>query len=943
MAMSTVLPYRIRYASGRGSCTKCGSEIAKGTLTLAIIEQSMTDDCMEPKWFDQDCFFKHRRPVSETLIDGFTNLRSAHQDDIRKLLRSGISNTTRNPMDSDQPPEKKNCPVEMEAVELEREIKKQNKEFFELRGKLKANSKKEDRIAILQFNKQFIPEGNSEILNHLTDILCFGALAPCSMCKDGQMVLKNSIYCCTGNISEWSKCVNTAKTPNRVPVQIPEKYQIFLRGNFKVRARILNDVPKINDEDYELYVKQPLFGMEFMIVSKSKGEIENKIKHMGGNLVEEIHENLAAIISNPAEVSKMGPIMENAKTYGIHVVSGAFIDAIKNTDPLQLIVMYDLSGWGQDPKERLPQMQNDANNLDVPGTSGMSNVQSIKWKYGSVVDPDSKLENVAHVYCDDKLKFYAILDLVDIAANKNSYFKMQLLESDKEQMFWLFVSKGRIATLIGSVDVKPYSNLLEAIAAFKNLYLEKTGNEFGTDVFVKKPGKYNQMNVDHGIEREKVLTEGKKIDYSLSTSSLSPSLFNLIEWLFDVDVMQSALIGFDIDLDKMPLGKISEQQIQSAIKLLKEIESLLPQNPSVACSRKIFDATNQFYSQIPHSFGVQRPPLLNTKEMIEKKFEMLYALQQMDITYSLLSENVEEGRNPIDIHYRTLRNTVEILDLDKQSAEYDEISRYVTNTALSGDNGAFRLELLDVFKVSRRKENETFAPFEGTENRKLLWHGSLFTNFVGILTNGLRIPDRSGMFGKAIYFSDSVSKSANYCKIVNSTDNGLLALCEVALGRCLDVFTYDGFSINNVRNHDTVKAFGFYSPESDHVRPDGLIVPNGELQFRNDQRNYVLTFNEYAVYSSERVKIRYLVKLKFVNWPVGPAAFVAPAIPRNIPNRLYRALRIPAIPPIVQNLPNIPNPNNPVNPPNAQAVRNPPRQWWHNRRNRLQQNNPATG
>lgn len=51
-------------------------------------------------------------------------------------------------------------------------------------------------------------------------------------------------------MSEWSKCINTVKTPYRVPVQIPEKYQIFLRGNFKVRARILDDVPRINDEDY---------------------------------------------------------------------------------------------------------------------------------------------------------------------------------------------------------------------------------------------------------------------------------------------------------------------------------------------------------------------------------------------------------------------------------------------------------------------------------------------------------------------------------------------------------------------------------------------------------------------------------------------------------------------------------------------------------------------
>lgn len=63
-------------------------------------------------------------------------------------------------------------------------------------------------------------------------------------------MFKNSTYTCTGNISEWSKCIKTVKTPNRVPAQIPEKYRTFLRGNFKVRTRILNDVPQMDDDDY---------------------------------------------------------------------------------------------------------------------------------------------------------------------------------------------------------------------------------------------------------------------------------------------------------------------------------------------------------------------------------------------------------------------------------------------------------------------------------------------------------------------------------------------------------------------------------------------------------------------------------------------------------------------------------------------------------------------
>lgn len=107
-------------------------------------------------------------------------------------------------------------------------------------------------------------------------------------------------------------------------------------------------------------MKQPLFGMEFMIIGatvKPKDEIENKIKRMGGNLIEKIHEKVAAIISTPEEVSKMGPVMEEAKTIKIHVVPETYIDDVKNIDPLELIVMSDLSKWGQDVCSLVPSIQ----------------------------------------------------------------------------------------------------------------------------------------------------------------------------------------------------------------------------------------------------------------------------------------------------------------------------------------------------------------------------------------------------------------------------------------------------------------------------------------------------------------------------------------------------------------------------------------------------------
>ena len=135
---------------------------------------------------------------------------------------------------------------------------------------------------------------------------------------------------------------------------------------------------------------------------------------------------------------------------------------------------------------------------------------------------------------------------------------------------------------------------------------------------------------------------------------------------------------------------------------------------------------------------------------------------------------------------------------------------------------------VDAFQVDRRGEAERFQPFRELPRRMLLWHGSRMSNFVGILSQGLRVapPEapptgddppkthlmhalrgcmlcgdaclcgrgacgrlsgrlRCGagyMFGKGIYFADLVSKSAQYCFATPQQNTGLLLLCEVSIG-----------------------------------------------------------------------------------------------------------------------------------------------------------------
>lgn len=65
----------------------------------------------------------------------------------------------------------------------------------------------------------------------LSDIMTFGALEPCPLCN-GQLIYKSGLgYKCTGNLDEWTKCVNVVSEPKRrqfsAPSALKEKYDFL--------------------------------------------------------------------------------------------------------------------------------------------------------------------------------------------------------------------------------------------------------------------------------------------------------------------------------------------------------------------------------------------------------------------------------------------------------------------------------------------------------------------------------------------------------------------------------------------------------------------------------------------------------------------------------------------------------------------------------------------
>lgn len=85
--------------------------------------------------------------------------------------------------------------------------------------------------------------------------------------------------------------------------------------------------------------------------------------------------------------------------------------------------------------------------------------------------------------------------------------------------------------------------------AFKDLYEEKTGNIWEErGYFQKIPGKFYPVEVDYGEDTA-------KLEISDKPSKLPKPVQELVRLLFDVNSMKKAMLEFELDTEKMPLGK----------------------------------------------------------------------------------------------------------------------------------------------------------------------------------------------------------------------------------------------------------------------------------------------------------------------------------------------------------------------------------------------------
>lgn len=394
---------------------------------------------------------------------------------------------------------------------------------------------------------------------------------------------------------------------------------------------------------------------------------------------------------------------------------------------------------------------------------------------------------------------------------------LQILRGTTSGSFKTWTRWGRVGEA-GQNAVLGNGTFQDALKNFEKKFKDKSGLPWDKRGDNPKPGKYafversyndddSDEEMDDADDKPGVKTEDGE-EASTPDCTLPKPVQDLMEIIFNQAYFRDTMASLNYDANKLPLGKLSKATILRGFQQLKDLAALID-DPTLAKSK--WDMTmaaatehlsNTYYSLIPHAFGRNRPPIINSDPQLKKEIELLESLSDMKDAADLLkmdrSSRSAQEVHALDRQFQSL-GMEEMTPLAHDGAEFGQLRDYLNGS--KGSTHSYSYKVQNIFRIERRGEDlrlreSKFANIPS--DRRLLWHGSRVTNFGGILSQGLRIappeaPVSGYMFGKGIYLADMSSKSAGYCCSGNSNGHALLLLCEAELGDPLQRLTHSSY------------------------------------------------------------------------------------------------------------------------------------------------------
>ncbi|XP_053325774.1 LOW QUALITY PROTEIN: protein mono-ADP-ribosyltransferase PARP3 [Spea bombifrons] len=466
-----------------------------------------------------------------------------------------------------------------------------------------------------------------------------------------------------------------------------------------------------------------------------------------------------------------------------------------------------------------------------------------------------------------------MLNQTNIGSNNNKFYIIQLIAQNGNYHCW--TRWGRVGE-VGQSKLTSFANLDDAKKDFEKKFKDKTKNLWSQrGDFTPHPGKYTMIEVepDDDTEAGEAVVRAQEVDIvdgvckKVKPCSLDKPTQDLMTLIFSSDMFKDAMQTMNLDIKKMPLGKLSKAQIAKGFEALEELQAALDRNES---KQKLSELTSKFYTIIPHNFGRKTPPVIDSLDVLQAKKDMLLVLADIELAQTLQADKLKQEQeaeitevpHPLDVDYQLLKCELSLLDPSVE--EYKIIQTYVENTSCS----YYRLKILNVWCVNRETEEERISAHREIDNRRLLWHGTNIAVVAAILKTGLRImPHSGGRVGRGIYFASENSKSAGYVGRT-SKNLGIMFLNEVALGK-EHYITQNNPSLRAPpKGYDSVVARGLTEPDPSKDRElilNGrkIVVPLGQPIQMSKFQNSCFTQSEYLVYKESQARLRYLLLLQF--------------------------------------------------------------------------------
>ncbi|KAF0715006.1 hypothetical protein As57867_003599, partial [Aphanomyces stellatus] len=248
--------------------------------------------------------------------------------------------------------------------------------------------------------------------------------------------------------------------------------------------------------------------------------------------------------------------------------------------------------------------------------------------------------------------------------SKNKFYRIQLLNMGNGS--WnVYTRWGRVGE---DGDEKLLGNTRDFATAekqFMQKFKDKTKNNWEDRAnFVPKKNSYEIVELDGTATATSGVAKRATIGDDSVPSKLAPRTQKLIQMIFDKDMFKNELVRMNLDPQRMPLGTLSLSQIQKGVDILDQLRDALESGNTATATLQTLSA--KFYQLIPHAYTRRTiPPVLNTPQDLEAKYEMLATLHDIvvaqDVEKALGESTATPTQHSLDLKYAELHSDLDLV------------------------------------------------------------------------------------------------------------------------------------------------------------------------------------------------------------------------------------------------------------------------------------------